>query len=144
MSSLFNIGQAAKVSGISAKMIRHYESVGLLPEASRTLSGYRQYSQKDIYTLNFIRHSRDLGFSITQIESLLSLWQDPQRPSSKVKELATAHVDALNQKIQSLVSIKSELQKLVHCCQGDDRPECPILDQLSIDNSSMKVLEVNS
>jgi MerR family transcriptional regulator, copper efflux regulator len=129
--SLFNIGQAAKASGISTKMIRHYESVGLLPAASRTFAGYRQYSEKDVHTLSFIRHSRDLGFSIKQIEELLSLWHDPQRPSSKVKQLATAHVEALNQKIQSLISIKSELQKLVHCCQGDDRPACPILDGLS-------------
>ncbi len=129
--SLFNIGQAAKASGISTKMNRHYESVGLLPAASRTFAGYRQYSEKDVHTLSFIRHSRDLGFSIKQIEELLSLWHDPQRPSSKVKQLATAHVEALNQKIQSLISIKSELQKLVHCCQGDDRPACPILDGLS-------------
>lgn len=129
--SLINIGQAAKASGVSTKMIRHYESVGLLPAASRTFAGYRQYSEKDVHTLSFIRHSRDLGFSIKQIEELLSLWHDPQRPSSKVKQLATAHVEALNQKIQSLISIKSELQKLVHCCQGDDSPACPILDGLS-------------
>lgn len=133
--SLFNIGQAAKASGISTKMIRHYESVGLLPAASRTFAGYRQYSEKDIHTLRFIRHSRDLGFSIKQIEELLSLWQDPDRPSSKVKELANAHVEALNQKIQSLMSIKSELQKLVHCCHGDDRPECPILEQLALNQT---------
>lgn len=139
MSKLFNIGQAAKASGISAKMIRHYESVGLLREASRTLSGYRQYSQNDIHTLSFISHSRDLGFSLKQIEELLSLWQDPNRPSSKVKELASAHVDALNQKIQSLMSIKSELQKLVHCCHGDDRPDCPILEQLALPHEAHAV-----
>ena len=133
--SLFNIGQAAKASGISTKMIRHYESVGLLPAASRTFAGYRQYSEKDIHTLRFIRHSRDLGFSIKQIEELLSLWQDPDRPSSKVKELANAHVEALNQKIQSLMSIKSELQKLVHCCHGDDRPECPIMEKLALNQT---------
>jgi len=127
----FDFSQAATASGISTKMIRHYESVGLLPAASRTFAGYRQYSEKDIHTLSFIRHSRDLGFSIKQIEELLSLWQDAHRPSSKVKELATAHMEALNQKIQSLTSIKSELQKLAHCCQGNDRPECPILDNLS-------------
>lgn len=129
---LFNIGQAAKASGLSSKMIRHYESVGLLPAASRTFSGYRQYSEKDLHTLRFIRQSRDLGFSIKQISALLSLWQDPHRPSSKVKALAKAHVEALNQKIQSLMSIKSELQKLVHCCHGDDRPECPILERLAL------------
>lgn len=134
--SLFNIGQAAKASGISTKMIRHYESVGLLAAASRTLSGYRQYSERDIHTLSFIRHSRDLGFSIKQIEELVSMWQDPHRPSSKVKELASAHVEALNQKIQSLMLIKSELQKLVHCCHGDDRPDCPILDQLALNQES--------
>lgn len=136
MSSLFNIGQAAKASGISAKMIRHYESVGLLPAASRTFSGYRQYSEKDIHMLHFIRHSRDLGFSIKQIEELVSLWHDPHRPSSKVKELANTHIDALNQKIQSLMSVKAELQKLVHCCHGDDRPECPILEQLALNEES--------
>lgn len=136
MSSLFNIGQASSASGISAKMIRHYESIGLLPAASRTYSGYRQYSEKDINTLSFIRHSRDLGFSIKQIEELLSLWHDPHRPSIKVKELASSHLEALNQKIQSLMSIKTELQKLVQCCNGDERPDCPILDQLALNQES--------
>lgn len=131
MSSLFNIGQAAKASGISTKMIRHYESVGLLPAASRAFSGYRQYAEKDIHTLSFIRHARDLGFSIKQIEALLDLWLDPDRPSWKVKALATTHLNALNQKIQSLMTIQSELQRLVEGCHGDHRPECPILEQLA-------------
>lgn len=134
MTGLFNIGQASKMSGISAKMIRHYESVGLLQAASRTYSGYRQYSEKDIHSLSFIRHSRDLGFSIKQIQDLLSLWHAPHRASCKVKELATSHVDALDQKIQSLMSIKSELEKLVTSCSGDNRPECPIIDKLALNN----------
>lgn len=131
MSRFFNIGQAAKQSGISAKMIRHYESVGLLQAASRTLSGYRQYSEKDVHTLTFIRHARDLGFSIKQIEDLLGLWGDPDRSSSDVKALAQKHVQDLEQKITQLAKIKSELKKLVDCCHGDDRPECPIIDGLS-------------
>lgn len=133
---LFNIGQAAEASGISSKMIRHYESVGLLPAATRTRSGYRQYAEKDLHTLRFIRHARDLGFSIRQIQALLNLWHDPHRPSSKVKALAAAHVQALDEKIQSLLSIQSELQKLIHGCQGNHRPECPILAQLAFTDSS--------
>ena len=132
-SELYNIGQAAKASGISAKMIRHYEEVGPLPAASRTLSGYRTYNHQDVHMLRFIRHSRDLGFSIKQIADLLSLWRDMNRPSSKVKQLATEHIEMLNQKIQELNAMKSELTRLVSCCHGDERPDCPILDELAQD-----------
>lgn len=130
-SDLYNIGQAAKASGISAKMIRHYEEVGLLPAASRTFSGYRTYNHQDVHMLRFIRHSRDLGFSIKQIADLLSLWRDTNRPSSKVKQMASEHIEMLNQKIQELIIMKSELTRLVSCCHGDERPDCPILDELA-------------
>jgi MerR family copper efflux transcriptional regulator len=132
-SDLYNIGQAAKASGISAKMIRHYEEVGLLPAASRTLSGYRTYNHQDVHMLRFIRHSRDLGFSIKQIADLLSLWRDKNRSSSKVKSLAAEHIEMLNKKIEELSAMKSELSRLVSCCHGDGRPDCPILDELGQD-----------
>lgn len=126
-----NIGQAAKASGISAKMIRHYETVALLPPAFRTDAGYRQYSDEDIHTLQFIRRSRDLGFSIDEIRDLLSLWQDRARPSREVKALAKRHVDDLDSRMQKLQSMKEALEHLVHGCWGDDRPNCPILDGLA-------------
>lgn len=133
-NNLYNIGQAAKASGISTKMIRHYEEVGLLPTANRTFSGYRTYNHQDIHMLRFIRHARDLGFSIKQIGDLLSLWRDKNRSSSKVKLLASEHIDMLNQKIQELNRMKSALVRLVNCCHGDERPDCPILDELALDN----------
>jgi MerR family copper efflux transcriptional regulator len=126
-----NIGDAATASGVSAKMIRHYESVGLFPEASRTDAGYRQYTDKDVATLRFIRHSRDLGFSLDQIRELLGLWQDRRRPSRQVKALAQAHLQELDQKLQELLAMKATLEHLVQCCHGDDRPECPILEILA-------------
>lgn len=126
-----NIGEAAKASGVSAKMIRHYESVGLFPEAHRTDSGYRQYSDKEVSTLRFIRQSRDLGFSIEQIRELLGLWQNRRRPSRQVKALAQAHIQELDQKLQELHTMKATLEHLVHCCNGDDRPDCPIIDNLA-------------
>jgi Cu(I)-responsive transcriptional regulator len=126
-----NIGAAAKASGVSAKMIRHYESVGLFPEASRTESGYRQYADKEVNTLRFIRQSRDLGFSIEQIRELLGLWQNRRRPSRQVKALAQAHIQELEQKLQELQAMKATLEHLVHCCHGDDRPDCPILEALA-------------
>lgn len=130
-TDILNIGQAAEASGISAKMIRHYEEVGLLPAASRTFSGYRTYNHQDVNMLRFIRHSRDLGFSIKQIADLLSLWRDRNRSSNKVKQMASEHIEMLNQKIQELIIMKSELTRLVSCCHGDERPDCPILDELA-------------
>lgn len=129
--TFMNIGEAARASGVSAKMIRHYESVDLFPEAHRTEAGYRQYTDKDINTLRFIRQSRDLGFSIEQIRELLGLWQNRKRPSRLVKALAQAHIDELDQKLKDLQAMRATLAHLVHCCHGDDRPDCPILDSLA-------------
>jgi MerR family copper efflux transcriptional regulator len=126
-----NIGEAAKASGVSAKMIRHYESVGLLPQALRTDSGYRQYAAREVNTLRFVRQARDLGFSIEQIRELLGLWQNRRRPSRQVKALAQAHIQELEQKLEELQTMKATLEHLVHCCHGDDRPDCPILETLA-------------
>jgi Cu(I)-responsive transcriptional regulator len=125
-----NIGDAAKASGVTAKMIRHYEGVGLFPEPARTESGYRQYSDNEVSTLRFIRHSRDLGFSIEQIRELLGLWQNRKRPSRQVRALAQAHLQELDEKLRELQAMKATLEHLVQCCHGDDRPECPIIDSL--------------
>ena len=125
-----NIGQAARRSGLSAKMIRYYESIGLLKPANRSDSGYRLYSDDDLHTLAFIKRSRDLGFSLEEVGKLLALWQDRQRASSDVKALARQHIDELNQKIVELSSLRDTLQDLVDTCQGDHRPDCPILKGL--------------
>ena len=126
-----NIGQAAEAAGVSAKMIRHYEQVGLLPAARRTDAGYRQYASTDVHTLRFIRHARDLGFSIHDIGELVGLWQNRSRPSRDVKTMAEAHIKALDAKAQELLAMKATLSHLVRCCKGDDRPDCPILDSLA-------------
>ena len=126
-----NIGQVAKASGVSAKMVRHYEAVGLVPAPPRTDAGYRQYTASEVHTLRFIRQARDLGFSIHEIGELLSLWHNRKRPSRLVKALAQAHIQALEQKAQELLAMKATLQNLVQCCHGDERPDCPILDQLA-------------
>lgn len=125
-----NIGQAAKRSGLSAKMIRHYESIGLLAPAERGGNGYRHYSAADLHRLTFIRRSRDLGFSLEEVGRLLALWQDRQRASADVNALAAAHIATLEHKIEELVSLRDSLQELVDHCQGDDRPDCPILHEL--------------
>jgi MerR family copper efflux transcriptional regulator len=127
----FNIGETAKASGLSAKMIRHYEKVGLFPEALRTEAGYRQYTDKEVSTLRFIRQSRDLGFSIEQIRELLGLWQNQRRPSRQVKVLAQAHLQELDAKLQELQAMKATLAHLVDHCHGDDRPDCPIVENLA-------------
>jgi MerR family copper efflux transcriptional regulator len=132
---MLNIGQAAAASGVSAKMIRHYEEVGLLPAASRTESGYRQYGESDVQTLRFVRHSRDLGFSIEQIRELLGLWQNRKRPSRQVRALAQAHIEELDEKLRELQAMKATLEHLVHCCHGDERPECPIIETLADPNA---------
>lgn len=126
-----NIGEAAKAAGLSAKMVRYYEAVGLLPQARRTHSGYRQYGRTDVERLRFIRQARDLGFSLERIAELLSLWADRSRASREVKELASSHIEELNQRIAELTAMRDALQQLVQCCHGDDRPECPILDTLA-------------
>jgi len=127
----FNIGETAKAAGLSAKMIRHYEKIGLFPEALRTEAGYRQYTDKEVSTLRFIRHSRDLGFSIEQIRELLGLWQNQRRPSRQVKALAQAHLQELDAKLQELQAMKTTLAHLVDHCHGDDRPDCPIVENLA-------------
>ncbi|MGC4028668.1 MAG: Cu(I)-responsive transcriptional regulator [Steroidobacteraceae bacterium] len=122
-----NIGEASKASGVSAKMIRYYEQIGLIPMADRTPSGYRAYSQADIQRLHFIRHARDLGFQVPEIGNLLGLWSDRSRRSADVKRLAAAHVAALGERMRNLQQMIDTLQSLVNCCAGDDRPDCPIL-----------------
>ena len=130
-TTAMNIGQAALASGVSAKMIRHYEAVGLVPATKRTDAGYRQYQANEVDTLRFIHQARDLGFSIHEIGELLSLWQDPTRTSRSVKTLAEAHIEALEQKTQALLAMKRTLEHLVRACHGDDRPACPILENLA-------------
>ena len=126
-----NIGHAAKRSGLTAKMIRYYESIGLLSAAGRGANGYRHYNERDLHQLAFIRRARDLGFSLEEVGKLLTLWQDRQRASADVKALAGAHIDELNRKIAELVGLRDTLQELVRHCQGDDRPDCPILRDLA-------------
>ena len=130
-----NIGQASDASGVNAKMIRYYESIDLISAASRTGSGYRQYAEKDVQTLRFIKRSRELGFSIERIKTLLSLWGDGARHSSDVKKLARQYIAELDQDIEKLQSIRNELKHLADCCQGDEKPDCPILDGLASRNS---------
>lgn len=125
-----NIGQAAKYSGLSAKMIRYYESIGLLQPAGRTDSGYRLYGPQDLHVLAFIKRSRDLGFSLEEVGKLLALWQDRERASADVKALALDHVEELNRKIAELTALRDTLSELVQHCQGNDRPDCPILRDL--------------
>jgi Cu(I)-responsive transcriptional regulator len=137
-----NIGAAAKASGVSAKMIRHYEQLGLFPQPHRTDSGYRQYTPQEIHTLRFIRGARNLGFSLEQIAELLGLWQNPKRPSRQVKTLAEAHIRELEQKAQELLAMKATLEHLVRCCPGDQRPDCPILETLA-DERPLPVLNAN-
>ena len=133
---LFNIGETAKASGLSAKMIRHYEKVGLFPEASRTEAGYRQYTDKEVSTLRFIRQSRDLGFSIDQIRELLGLWQNQRRPSRQVKALAQAHLLELDAKLKELHAMKATLAHQIDHCHGDGRPDCPIVENLADEQRS--------
>jgi len=126
-----NIGQAAAASGVTAKMIRYYESIGLIEPAARSEAGYRRYGDKEVRTLRFIRRSRDLGFSVARIQALLALWSDRTRHSADVKRLARQYIGELEQDIAKLQSIRDELQRLTDCCHGDERPDCPILDDLA-------------
>lgn len=125
-----NIGEAAKASGVSAKMIRYYESTGLIPAAGRTGSGYRVYSDTEVQMLRFIRRSRDLGFPVEKIEELLALWRDRSRHSADVKHLAQEQIDGLERKIAEMQAMKETLQHLADACCGDNRPDCPILADL--------------
>lgn len=126
-----NIGDAARISGVSPKMVRHYEGLGLLARVARTDSGYRQYAEADVHTLRFIKRARDLGFSMEEIAELVGLWQNRRRASSSVRRIAQKHADDLAQRIAAMQEMQQTLQHLIHCCHGDDRPECPILDQLA-------------
>jgi Cu(I)-responsive transcriptional regulator len=126
-----NIGEAARESGVSAKMIRYYESVGLLPRAERTEGGYRVYRDGDVHTLRFIRRARDLGFAMDQIAALLALWREPHRASADVKKLAQAHIDELEARAAQLMAMSRTLRHLAEHCHGDARPACPILDDLA-------------
>jgi Cu(I)-responsive transcriptional regulator len=127
---LFSIGRAAELSGVTAKMIRHYESLGLIPKVARTLGDYRVYTESEIHILRFIRRARGLGFSMGEIETLLSLWRDQRRASREVKRLALKHVAELDAKIEELQSMRDALAGLAAHCHGDARPDCPILDDL--------------
>jgi MerR family copper efflux transcriptional regulator len=131
MSWPVNIGEAAKRSGVSAKMVRHYESLGLLPHVARTDSGYRQYGDADVHTLRFIKRSRELGFSMEEIGGLLGLWQNRRRRSESVRKIAQEHADDLGRRIAALQDMQRTLQHLIHCCHGDERPDCPILEDLA-------------
>lgn len=124
------IGQAARASGVSAKMIRHYESIGLVPPADRRDSGYRDYGAADLNRLGFIRHARDLGFSLDRIRVLLSLWCDPGRSNADVKAIATAHVEELQLRARQLKEMADALRSLADACNGDGRPDCPIVASL--------------
>ena len=132
LQGMHNIGEAAKASGVSAKMIRHYESIGLTGAASRTDAGYRLYDQRDVEVLRFIHRSRELGFSLDQIRTLLALWRDKQRASKDVRAMAQVHIAELDRKIADMQAMKRTLETLSRKCHGDDRPECPILDDLSL------------
>lgn len=132
MSRWMNIGEAAAAAGVSAKMVRHYEQIGLMPAATRTDAGYRQYGERDVSILRFIRQSRQLGFSMEQIAELLGLWSNHRRTSREVKALAQSHLDALNEKMRELAQMQSALERLVASCHGDDDPHCAILDELAV------------
>lgn len=127
------IGQAAERAGVSARMVRHYESLGLLAGVARTDSGYRQYTEADVHSLRFIRRARDLGFSMEEIAQLLGLWQYKARASAQVKLIAQKHIDNLAERIAAMQAMQRSLQALVGCCHGDERPDCPILDDLAAD-----------
>jgi len=131
----FNIGEAAARSGVSAKMVRHYESLGLLPDVARTDAGYRQYTDSNVRTLRFIRRARDLGFSMGEIAELLKLWQNKGRASADVKRIALDHAADLHRRIEEMTAMKRTLERLADCCHGDHRPDCPILDELGASGS---------
>lgn len=128
-----NIGQAARASGVSAKMIRYYESVGLIRPADRTEANYRDFSDRDVAELGFVKRARSLGFSVEEIGRLLSLWRDRGRPSREVKAIALRHVEDLDARIAEMQEMADTLRHLAHTCAGDDRPDCPILTGLCAD-----------
>lgn len=125
-----NIGEAAKVSGVNAKLIRHYESIGIIPKAARSDSGYRTYTDSDVHVLSFVKRARGLGFSMKEIKKLVSLWRNKSRASSEVKNMALKHIEQLELKIKELQAMAKTLRHLAHTCHGDERPHCPILENL--------------
>ncbi len=132
-----NIGEAAKKSGVSAKRIRHYESIGLLPPSERSESGYRRYDDAAVHTLRFVERARRLGFALEEIRHLLLLWSDRSRASADVKALTMRHVAELDTRIAELVTMRDLLRKLADSCHGDARPECPILEEIALPPSSL-------
>lgn len=126
-----NIGEAAKISGVNAKLIRHYESIGIIPKASRSDAGYRTYSETDVHILSFVRRARTLGFSMKEIKKLVGLWRNKSRASSEVKAMAVKHVVEMEQKISELQEMVKTLKHLARNCHGDQRPDCPILNDLA-------------
>jgi len=130
-TTAMNIGEAASASGVSAKMIRHYESIGLIGAARRTEAGYRVYARQDVQVLQFIHRARALGFSLDQIRELLALWQDKGRASADVRALARSHIEDLNRKIAEMEAMRRTLERLAASCHGDSRSDCPILDDLA-------------
>lgn len=126
-----NIGEAAKASGVNAKLIRHYEATGVIPKANRTQSGYRVYADADVHTLIFVKRARGLGFSMKEIKKLLSLWRNKSRASSEVKALVQEHIRTLDAKIKELEAMRDTLKHLARNCHGDNRPDCPILENLA-------------
>jgi MerR family copper efflux transcriptional regulator len=137
-AGFLNIGEAASRSGVSAKMIRHYESQGLIKNARRTDAGYRLYDAADVHTLQFVRRARGLGFSMKEVAQLLGLWQNRRRSSGDVRRVAQRHISELEQKIDELESMKRTLEGLVHRCHGDQRPDCPILEDLAGDRDEVE------
>lgn len=131
-----NIGQAAKSSGVSAKMIRYYEQIKLITPAHRTESSYRTYSENDIHTLRFVRRARDLGFSVEQMKTLLALWRDRSRASADVKRIALEHIAELERKAAAIQAMTQTLKHLANHCHGDERPDCPIIEEFA--NSGQK------
>lgn len=133
MNDALSIGAASKASGVSAKMIRHYESIGLLPRAERSNGNYRLYGKQDVHNLRFIHRARSLGFPLETIRELLALWRNRQRSSAQVKKLALTHVAALEAKIAEMQEMAAALKHLAQNCHGDERPDCPILEGLASD-----------
>jgi Cu(I)-responsive transcriptional regulator len=127
---IMNISEVAKLSGVNAKMIRRYEEDGIIPKAIRNSAGYRQYSEKDVHNLRFVKSAKELGFSMKDIKDLLGLWRNKNRASAKVKSIAEKHTKELEKKLSEIENMLMTLRNLVERCQGNDRPDCPILDGL--------------
>lgn len=137
-STRYTIGEAATASGVTAKMVRHYEAIGLLPAARRSAGNYRTYGEREVQMLRFVRRARSLGFSTQEIAQLLSLWQNRRRSSRQVSEIASRHVADLDRKIAELQSMRRTLQHLVSACHADERPDCPILDDLALERAPQR------